>query len=74
MKIFDTLGRPSVCGCWEGFRGIEYFFKFKTEQKLQASVEGNQGIIKTCTVPISALLGLIVNVKLPDYLQWELSC
>lgn len=48
------------------FQRIESIPLSAKRNKHTASVEGYRGIIKTCTVPVPAPLGFIVNVKLSD--------
>ncbi len=50
------------------FRRIESIPLSVKKNKHTASVEGYREIIKTRTIPVSAPLGFIVRVKLPDYI------
>lgn len=58
-----SIGNKS---CFISFQRIESIPLSAKRNKHTASVEGYRGIIKTCTVPVSAPLGFIVNVKLSD--------
>lgn len=60
-----SIGKKELGGV---FRRVDNIPLSAKKNKHTASVEGYREIIKTRTIPVSAPLGFIASVKLPDYI------